>query len=94
MVSLGIPEEIVQEFEVVVIVREENSLFEDAPVQVGRVFGTHQTEISGQQYLVPGRSQQSHEERGRTVVIQLQFHRCVSRWCSSGDSTFGVGWYL
>jgi hypothetical protein len=88
MVSLGIAEQ------VVVILREENSLFEDAPVEVGRSLAPPRPKSSGSRTWCPAARSRRTRSVDALSIIQVQFHRCVSQWCSSGDSTFGAGWYL
>src|SRR5262249_4715985 len=94
MVALTLPQQLVEEFKVRVVVRQEDRLFADGSAEVLGVFGPRQAESSREEDHVAGVLEESRQQCGNTVVIQIQLHCRVRRCRSSGARSLGEGWYL
>jgi hypothetical protein len=87
-------EEFVQEFKILVVVREESRLFPDGPAEMNGVLGPQQPEGAREQHVVSRPAEKLHGQSIETIVVQIDSHRWVSRWRSSGERSRGEGWYL
>jgi hypothetical protein len=94
MVASRSTQQVVQFFKIVGVVSEQYAAFEYRMRQVHSVISARNTDLNGKADIVAGPVQQPYQQPGRTIVVQVQLHRLLSRAISSAVSSRGCGLYL
>jgi hypothetical protein len=89
--AAGDHQQILQQPEVIMIRRQEDSPALNGMSEMNGVFAARQTCRDGLFEVVPALDQQADEQFGDDVVVQVELHGSRSRAISCADNTFGTG---